>query len=52
MVLPSLTVPCGRWTAQAFKIIPKLSNWEEVLFITEPENWSVHACYQARTPDL
>lgn len=32
---------------KAFKIIPKLSNWEEVLFITEPENWSVHACYQA-----
>ncbi|BDA46830.1 Bystin [Coccomyxa sp. Obi] len=32
---------------KAFKIIPKLSNWEEVLFLTDPEGWSPHATYQA-----
>jgi len=32
---------------KAFKIIPSLSNWEEVLFITNPEGWSPHAMYQA-----
>lgn len=28
---------------KAFKIIPNLSNWEEVLYLTEPDNWSPHA---------
>jgi essential nuclear protein 1 len=32
---------------KAFKIIPKLHNWEEILFITEPETWSAAAVYQA-----
>lgn len=32
---------------KAFKIIPVLSNWEEVLYLTEPEKWSAHAVYQA-----
>ncbi|MCO5594999.1 hypothetical protein L7F22_049036 [Adiantum nelumboides] len=32
---------------KAFKIIPSLSNWEEVLYLTEPENWSACAMYQA-----
>ncbi|KAG2482284.1 hypothetical protein HYH03_018769, partial [Edaphochlamys debaryana] len=31
----------------AFKIIPNLRNWEEVLYLTEPDSWSVHAVYQA-----
>ncbi len=32
---------------KAMKIIPSLQNWEEVLFLTEPEMWSPHAVYQA-----
>ncbi|KAK3842143.1 MAG: Bystin-domain-containing protein [Linnemannia gamsii] len=32
---------------KAFKIIPSLQNWEEILYITAPENWTVHATYQA-----
>eukprot|EP00854_Cymbomonas_tetramitiformis_P012300 gene12300-14527_t len=32
---------------KAFKIIPALSNWEEVLHMTNPEGWTPHAMYQA-----
>lgn len=32
---------------KAFKIIPKLRNWEQILYITEPENWSAAAMFQA-----
>ena len=32
---------------KAFKIIPTLKNWEDILFLTNPENWSPHAVYQA-----
>ncbi|CAO3587758.1 unnamed protein product [Absidia cylindrospora] len=32
---------------KAFKIIPSLNNWEEILYITEPDNWSPHATYEA-----
>jgi len=32
---------------KALKILPRLNNWEEILYITEPDNWSVHACFQA-----
>ncbi|KAI8338427.1 Bystin-domain-containing protein [Chlamydoabsidia padenii] len=32
---------------KAFKIIPSLNNWEEILYITDPENWSPHATYEA-----
>ena len=32
---------------KAFKIIPSLRNWEQVLYITEPHNWSAAAMYQA-----
>jgi len=28
---------------KAFKIIPALANWEEVLYLTGPENWTPHA---------
>lgn len=32
---------------KAFKIIPSLSNWEQILEITRPENWSPCAMYAA-----
>lgn len=32
---------------KAFKVIPSLSNWEEVLYLTEPENWSAAGMFQA-----
>ncbi|CAG8459531.1 6220_t:CDS:2 [Cetraspora pellucida] len=32
---------------KAFKIIPSLPNWEEILCITHPENWTPHATLQA-----
>jgi essential nuclear protein 1 len=31
---------------KAFKVIPKLKNWEQILFITEPHNWSSSAIYE------
>ncbi|PSC71236.1 Bystin [Micractinium conductrix] len=41
----------SRYTAgkvpKAFKVIPNLQNWEEILYMTDPENWSPHAVYQA-----
>lgn len=30
---------------KAFKIIPKLRNWEQILYITEPHNWSAAAMF-------
>jgi essential nuclear protein 1 len=30
---------------KAFKIIPSLRNWEEVLFVTEPEKWTAQAMF-------
>ncbi|XP_035693133.1 bystin-like [Branchiostoma floridae] len=32
---------------KAFKIIPALANWEQILYITEPETWTAAAMYQA-----
>jgi len=32
---------------KAFKIIPALSNWEEVLWLTKPDEWSPKAVYAA-----
>ena len=32
---------------KAFKIIPMTSNWEELLFLTKPEQWSRHSVYEA-----
>lgn len=32
---------------KAFKHIPSMHLWEEVLYVTEPENWSPNALYQA-----
>ncbi|XP_035731899.1 bystin-like [Vespa mandarinia] len=32
---------------KAFKIIPSLRNWEQILYITEPSKWSAAAMYQA-----
>ncbi|KAI9760158.1 MAG: hypothetical protein M4579_001878 [Chaenotheca gracillima] len=30
-----------------FKIIPTMPNWEDLLSITQPENWTPNACYEA-----
>ncbi len=32
---------------KAFKVIPALSNWEDILYLTDPDNWSAAAMYQA-----
>jgi len=32
---------------KAFKIIPSLTNWEQVLHLTDPENWSAAGMYAA-----
>lgn len=32
---------------KAFKIIPTLSNWEDILYLTRPDMWTPHACYEA-----
>lgn len=32
---------------KAFKIIPKVANWEELLFLTRPDEWSPAAVYVA-----
>ncbi|KAI7861849.1 Bystin [Spinellus fusiger] len=32
---------------KAFKIIPSLSNWEEILYLTNPDTWTPHATYEA-----
>jgi len=49
--LPALTHPTPRYTTgklpKAFKIIPHLQNWEEVVFLTDPERWSPHATFAA-----
>jgi len=32
---------------KAFKIIPSLKNWEEVLYVTEPDLWTAASMFQA-----
>jgi essential nuclear protein 1 len=32
---------------KVLKIVPSLSNWEEILFLTNPETWTPHATYAA-----
>lgn len=32
---------------KAFKVIPSLSNWEEILYLTDPDKWSAAAMFQA-----
>ena len=32
---------------KAFKIIPMVTNWEELLFLTQPFSWSPNATYEA-----
>ncbi|TGZ49963.1 bystin [Temnothorax longispinosus] len=32
---------------KAFKIVPTLRNWEQILYITDPPKWSAAAMYQA-----
>lgn len=33
---------------KAFKMIPHLVNWEQILYITEPTTWSAAAMYQVK----
>jgi essential nuclear protein 1 len=41
----------SRYTAgklpKAFKVIPSLANWEEVLYLTRPDQWTPQAMYAA-----
>jgi essential nuclear protein 1 len=41
----------SRYTAgklpKAFKVIPSLSNWEEILYLTRPDQWTPQAMYAA-----
>jgi essential nuclear protein 1 len=41
----------SRYTAgklpKAFKVIPSLSNWEDVLYLTRPDQWTPQAMYAA-----
>lgn len=32
---------------KAFKVLPNVENWEALLLLTKPEQWSPHAVYQA-----
>ena len=32
---------------KAFKVIPAMNNWEQILYLTDPEKWSAAAMYQA-----
>src|SRR5690606_36042836 len=32
---------------KAFKIIPTLRGWEDILFLTRPDNWTPNAYYEA-----
>jgi len=32
---------------KAFKMLPQFRNWEQLLYLTEPERWSAAAMYQA-----
>ncbi|MFH4981256.1 hypothetical protein AB6A40_007965 [Gnathostoma spinigerum] len=33
--------------SKAFKMIPKMVNWEQILYLTNPEKWTAAAMYQA-----
>ena len=41
----------ARWKSgklpKAFKIVPKLEDWEEVLYLTKPDNWTSNVMYEA-----
>lgn len=41
----------SRYTAgklpKAFKVIPSLSNWEQILYLTRPDMWTPHAMFAA-----
>lgn len=32
---------------KVFKMIPQLKNWEDILFLTKPEEWSNRSMYEA-----
>lgn len=37
---------------KAFKMVPHLQNWEQILYITEPTTWSAAAMYQVSLENL
>jgi essential nuclear protein 1 len=37
---------CGK-LPKAFKVIPALERWEEILWLTRPDEWSPHCCHAA-----
>lgn len=47
-VLVDSLVVCRLQVPKAFKVIPNLQNWEEILYLTDPDNWTPHAVYQVR----
>ncbi|CAB0039284.1 unnamed protein product [Trichogramma brassicae] len=32
---------------KAFKVVPSFRNWEQIMYVTEPDKWSAAAVYQA-----
>jgi len=36
---------------KAFKLVPSLQNWEQILYLTNPEKWSAAAMYAAMLDD-
>ena len=50
-VYSDIGVILGRYTSgklpKAFKVIPSLSNWEEVLYLTRPDLWTPQAMFAA-----
>jgi len=42
-----LTKYRGGKVPKAFKVIPQFRNWEQLLYITNPDKWSAAAVYQA-----
>ena len=50
-VYTSMAPMRARYTAgklpKAFKILPALANWQDVLWLTRPDEWSPHAVFAA-----
>jgi len=42
---------CKNWTngklPQSFKMIPQLDDWEEILYLCKPDEWTPHIMYEA-----
>lgn len=37
---------------KAFKMVPHLQNWEQILYLTEPTTWSAAAMYQVNNKKI